>query len=123
MDGVSRTSDVSDCRIVSTTANRPRLLYQLPPREYRLTATAAQDVTEDSLWSLIWNRAGEFVEVDLRPAGGEMPTEDQPWFTGTVLITETDGDLLGGAAEASPTTRFTFDIDWAFTAKPTRVTL
>lgn len=120
--GISRTADVSDCRIVSgplSADNPPR--YAQPRREYRLQGTAAQDPAAGSLWDLVWDSVDQEVAVDLRPAGGVVASETQPAFVGTVIVTEPDGDLLGGQADSSAVNRFTFDIDWRFTAKPTRV--
>lgn len=122
VDGIPRTADVSDCKIVSGPHPfLPRLINRPEPREYRLQCVAAQDLTAESLWDLAWSRHGEQIEVDLRPAGGSAPSETQPWFTGTVTIAEPDGDFLGGQANASLSSRFTFEIDWAFESKPTRV--
>lgn len=121
VDGIPRTADVSDCRIVSGPIEESKRYLMDIGREYRLQCTAAQDLTPESLWDLAWSRNGEKVEVDLRPAGGAMPTEDQPWFTGTVTIAEPDGDFLGGQANASLSSRFTFEIDWVFEVKPVRV--
>lgn len=121
IDGIPRTADVSECRIVSGPIGTDRRLLCSTDREYRLEATVAQDPSTGSLWDLVWSRVGEQVEVDLRPAGGTQPTEAQPAFTGVVTISETDGDLLGGSADPSRTNRFTFIIDWPFTYKPIRV--
>lgn len=121
VDGIPRTADVSDCRIVSGPVPEGRRRLCTLGREYRLQATVAQDLSTDSLWDMVWSRAEEQVDIDLRPAGGAVPTEDQPWFVGTVTITEPDGDLLGGQADASPGSRFTFGIDWVFTDKPERI--
>lgn len=120
--GVSRTADVSDCRIVSQPVPDDERALCESTREYRLLATAAQDPSPGSLWDLVWSTADEEVEVEVCPAGGSEPTETQPWFAGTVVISEPVGDLLGGRADASPTNKFTFGIDWRFTAKPSRLT-
>lgn len=119
--GYPRSADVSDCRIVSGPIEPAKRLLYGSDRGYRLQGTAAQDPAAGSLWDLVWESVGTEVEIDLRPNGGVTPTDEQPWFTGTVTIAEPDGDLLGGPANASPGGRFTFDIDWAFTEKPTRV--
>ncbi|WP_323792421.1 hypothetical protein [Nocardioides sp.] len=121
IDDIARTADVSDARIISGPSDLPRLLGRAPFRNYRLQCTAAQDLAAESLWSLVWLRAGEEVDIELRPAGGTSPSEDQPWFAGTVTIAEPDGDLIGGEANASPSARFAFAIDWAFTHKPVRI--
>lgn len=121
IDEVPRTADVSDCRIV--TEERPAGLRPIYTSrwQYRLQCTAAQDLTAGSLWDLLWSRENQDVEVDLRPAGGDFPTPEQPWFTGIVTITGSEGDLIGGQANASPRSRFTFAIDWPFRAKPERI--
>lgn len=120
--GVSRTGDVSDCRIVSgpLSDDHPRRLC-VPDREYRLRGRAAQDLSAGSLWDLVWSSVDELVQVDVRPAGGDVASNTQPAFTGTVRISEPDGDILGGGADASPGSRFAFEFDWPFLAKPVRV--
>lgn len=90
-------------------------------RDYSLKLTLVQDAAAGSLWDQIWSHSGEDVDVVVRPYGNEDASSDQPHFTGTVTISEPDGALLGGDADASNTARFTVDVEWAFTAKPTRV--
>lgn len=121
IDGIPRTADVSGCRITSAELDSAEWAICGPRRQYRLQCTLAQDLTPDSLWDLLWSRDGQLVDVELRPAGGTTPTADQPWFVGTVTITEPEGDLLGGDADTSPSARFIVEIDWPFKAKPTRV--
>lgn len=119
--GISRTGDVSDCRIVSGPLTwRPRVIGG-PDREYRLQGRAAQDPGAGSLWDLVWSRVNEWVEVDLRPAGGVTVSEAQPSFSGFVRIAEPDGDLLGGTAAVSLGARFTFEFDWVFRTRPVRL--
>jgi len=91
-------------------------------RDYKLALTFVQDASAGSLWSRVWTAAGSDVDVVVRPYGNATPTADQPHFTGTVTISEPDGDLLGGEANASPSARFTTEVEWVFTAKPTKVT-
>lgn len=88
-------------------------------REYRLALTFVQLA---SLWKLTWENAGDQVNVVVRPFGNATPTVSQPHFSGTVTITEPDGDFIGGEADASSTARLTNEVEWVFTAKPTRVT-
>lgn len=122
VDGVSRTADVSDCRIVSAPIREDMQKICGPTREYWLQGVAAQDPSVGSLWDLVWDHADEEVGVDLRPAGGVVASGSEPSFVGTVTITEPDGDMLGGRADPSSANRFVFEINWPFTAKPTRVT-
>ncbi len=91
-------------------------------RDYTLRLTCVQDAKSGSLWDQVWSHAGEDVPVVVRPYGNGTPSADEPHFTGTVTISEPDGELLGGDADPSTTARFTIEVEWAFTAKPTRVT-
>lgn len=124
IDGIARTADVSDCRIVSTPMEGVGLVWQnglRSLRRYRLQGTAAQEMATGSLWDLVWGHSDEFVVVDVRPAGGEVASTTQPHFTGSVWVTEPDGVLVGGTADASPGARLTFDFDWLFQTRPTRM--
>lgn len=121
VNGVSRTGDVSDCRIVSGELDKTKWSIGRSIREYRLQGTAAQDPSAGSLWDLVWSNVDQVVEVDLRPAGGTVASSEQPWFSGMVTIVEPDGVLLGGQADPATGNRFVFDFDWPFTDKPIRV--
>ena len=122
LGGFERAADISDCRIVAEDMPAEERHLCGPITRYRLKAVAAQDLSADSIWTLAWDYAHQLVDVELRPAGGDAPSEDTPWFVGTVRIPEPRGDVLGGTANASRTAKFTFEIDWPFEAKPERVT-
>lgn len=122
IDGVERTADVSECWIIQT----PGLRYWgrgggSTRCNYSLRATAAQDMTPGSLWSLAWDYADEIVAVDLRPAGGATATEEQPWFTGHIQLVPNEGPILGGQANPSNSAKLTFTFEWPFLGKPVRV--
>lgn len=91
-------------------------------RTYTLNMTLVQDAVTGSLWDRVWAHAGEDIDVTVRPYGNPTATATLPHFTGTVTIVEPDGVILGGDADSSTTQRFTVDVVWTFTAKPTRVT-
>lgn len=94
-------------------------------RDYTLALVLKQNTSEDSLWDIIWSRAGEDVDIELWPNGRPQdgtPTATQPQFTGTCTVTDPDGDLLGGEANPSTSARQTTEVEWMFTDKPTRVT-
>ena len=91
-------------------------------RTYKLALTFVQDAEAASLWDKVWTQAGTDVPVLVRPYGNALATPTEPHFTGDVTITEPDGDLLGGEADASTTARFVVEVEWTFTAKPTRIT-
>lgn len=122
LGGFERAAEISDCRIPAEPIPNGERTLCGPATRYRLKARAVQDPASDTVWDLAWDYVGETVEVTLRPAGGEEPTEAAPWFTGTLEIPEPSGDILGGTASASRSNRFTFEIDWPFEAKPERVT-
>lgn len=90
-------------------------------RTYTLALTLVQDAASGSLWDQIWTAAGSDVPVLVRPYGNAVASATEPHFSGTVTITEPDGDLLGGEADPSTTARFTTEVEWTFTEKPTRI--
>lgn len=125
--GEEYTAQVSSCKITSGASDADFTSFAAAAsgggREYKLEFTAVQDPATGTLWDKIWTAAGTSVPVTIKPAGGTaLPTEAQPHFTGNVTITEPDGDLLGGEANANTTARFTFEAAWTFAAKPVRVT-
>lgn len=123
--GTDYTAQVSNCRIVTGASDSDFVTFADAAaggaRDYRLQGTIVQDPATGTMWDKIWTALGTTVAVIIRPAGGTVASATQPHFTGNVIIQEADGDLLGGEANASATARFTTEIDWPFTAKPTRV--
>lgn len=91
-------------------------------RDYTFSGTLVQDAATGTLWDEIWSNAGSEVPIVIRPYGNVTPTVAQPHFSATAVITEPDGDLLGGDADASTTARQTVEIAWPLTGKPTKVT-
>lgn len=91
-------------------------------RVYKLALTLLQDHATGTLWDKIWASAGSTAAVIVRPYGNATASATQPHYSGNVTITEPDGDLIGGQANSSPTARWTVDVEWEFTAKPTKVT-
>lgn len=89
-------------------------------REYRLEFTGVQDPATGTLWDRVWSAAGTTVAFVLAPAGGTASAAN-PHFSGNAVITEPDGDLIGGEANSSTSSRFTFEASWVLTAKPTKV--
>lgn len=92
------------------------------PREYYLKLTMKQDTDAASLHDYVWAHFGEEIDVEVWPQGGTVAAASTPKYTGTVVIAEPDGDLLGGEANESTSARFTTEVEWVFLAKPTKVT-
>ena len=86
-------------------------------REYKFQGTAAQDHATGS----IWTSPGSTVACVYRPYGNALATATQPHYTFNAVVSEPDGDFLGGDADASVTAVQTFDFEWTLTAKPTQV--
>jgi hypothetical protein len=124
--GTDFTAQVSKTTIVSGAADSDFTTFADAAaggaREYRLEFTAVQDPATGTLWDKVWTAAGTTVAFIVKPAGGTTASPTQPHFTGNAVITEPDGDLLGGEADASSTARFTFECSWVCTAKPVRLT-
>ncbi|MGV8967194.1 MAG: hypothetical protein ACOH2F_13035 [Cellulomonas sp.] len=120
-------TDVSNVRITSQESDSDFTSFADAAaggaREYHLVCTATQDPADlDSIWNMVWTQAGEDAAITLDAYGGGAPSPTNPIIGGTVVISEPDGDLLGGEANASTTAKFTFDIEWTFKAKPTLTT-
>jgi hypothetical protein len=90
-------------------------------RTYKLALTFTQNLAAASLWDKVWAESGTEVPVLVRPYGNATATAGEPHFSGTVVVTEPDGTILGGEADASSTARWVTEVEWVFTAKPTRV--
>lgn len=90
-------------------------------RDYALEFTAVQDATTGSLWDEVWTNAGTEVPVVLVPYGNDIASASEPHFEMNAIISEPDGTILGGEADASATAKMTFECEWKLTAKPDRV--
>ncbi|GAA0978212.1 hypothetical protein ENKNEFLB_02831 [Nocardioides aquaticus] len=123
--GEEYAAQVSNCRITTGEADSDFVSFAQAAagggREYKLAFTAVQDPDADTIWDLVWTQAGSTVAAVIKPNGGTVAGPATPHFTGNVVITEPDGDILGGEANASSTAKFTFEAEWTYTAKPVRV--
>lgn len=90
-------------------------------REYRLEFTAVQDMATATLWDKVWTSAGTSVAYILKPYGNAAASATQPHYSGNAVITEPDGDFIGGEADSSVSARMTFECSWVLDAKPTKV--
>lgn len=126
VDGTEMAMEVSKAVIGSGESDSDFVSFAMAAmgggRDYTLDLTFVQDAATGSLWDQVWSHAGEDIPVVVRPYGNVTPTAGQPHFTGDVTITEPDGDLLGGEADASNSARFVTEVTWAFVEKPLRVT-
>lgn len=126
VDGTDYTAEVSKAVITSAEADSDFVTFADAAaggaREYRLNFIGVQDAVADSLWDQVWTNAGSTVTCTLAPYGNATPSATQPHYTFDAVITEPDGDFLGGEADSSTSARFTFECEWVLTGKPTKVT-
>lgn len=122
--GTDYSAQVSDCRITSAESDSDFVTFADAAaggaRDYKLAFKAVQDTAAASLWDKIWTAAGTTVAVIVKPHGAAAASATTPWFNCNAVVTEPDGDLLGGEADASTTARFTVECEWPLTAKPVR---
>ena len=127
VDGVERYAEVSNVAIRSAESDSDFVTFQQASqgggRDYVLAITMAQDAATGSLWSEVWDNAGDEIPVVVMPYGNATPSANEPHFEATATIIEPDGDLLGGEADKSTSARFTIEVEWPLTAKPTKVTV
>lgn len=91
-------------------------------RDYKLNLRAVQDAAAATLWSLVFSNAGDTVPCVLMPYGNETPTATEPHFEFDAVVSEPDGDFIGGEANSSTSARMTFEAAWSLEAKPVKVT-
>jgi hypothetical protein len=125
VDGTDVTAQVSTCVIKAAETDSDFVSFADAAagggREYTLALTFVQDPTAGTLWDQVWAHAGEEVPALVRPYGNAVASADQPHWSCTAIISEPDGDLLGGEADASPSNRFVTEVEWKLAAKPTKV--
>lgn len=122
---VEFTDSVADVRVLSGKRDTDFMTFAEAAsggaREYKLKLVMSQDTAAASLWYYIWGSAGTDVATTIWPNGGTVASATTPKITGTVTITEPDGDMIGGEANESNTAKFKTEVEWTYTAKPALV--
>lgn len=126
IDGTDYTAQVSSATIASGESDSDFVTFADAAaggaRDYTLNFTAVQDAATGSLWSEVFDNTGDTVPVTIAPYGNEAPSVEQPHFEASAVISEPDGDLLGGEANASTSARMTIECSWKLEGKPVKVT-
>lgn len=121
------TAQIFNCEIVSRAADSDQTTFAEAAagggRIYSLKFVMTQDLATTGLWDKIWSAAGTSVAVLVKPYGNAAASTTQPHYSGNVTVTEPDGTLIGGDANASTTARWTVEVSWDFAAKPAKVTV
>lgn len=126
IDDTDCTAQVSTCTIRATETDSDFVSFADAAagggREYSLALTFVQDPATGTVWDQVWTHAGDEIPVLVRPYGNAAASPTQPHWSATAIVSEPDGDLLGGEADASPSNRFVTEVEWKLTAKPVKVT-
>lgn len=83
-----------------------------------LNITGIQSTDEESLWTYLWDHAGEEVAFTYAPHGNPEPSVSQPHFLGTCTLGTRPA--LGG--EAGRENTYTFETRWDVIGKVTKDT-
>jgi hypothetical protein len=123
LDGVNYTDEVSSVVLSSGGTDSDFVSFAEAlaggGRDYTLKLKIRQDLDTASLWYTIWDSAGDDLDYEFWPAGGSpTPSATTPLFSGTVTISEPDGDLVGGDADTNPRAVNTVEVEWMCTDKP-----
>jgi len=113
VDGTDFSGQTASATVKGTPGDDRFLNQAAPENEYTIEITAGQDLTVQSLWYLMFTRVNEQVPIVLKPYGNEdEPSETQPWVTVNAWVAEPDGDIIGGDAQTSTTTKRMFAVSW-----------
>jgi hypothetical protein len=124
--GTERRAEVTSAKVTSGAADEDTVTFAEAEgggsRDYNLEIILLQDAASGTLWTDIFDNAGDDATVTLMPYGNAVATVAEPHFEVVATITEPDGDLLGGAANRSKTARNVITVVWPCDAKPTKIT-
>lgn len=125
IDSTDYTAAVSTCEVTSAETDSDFTSFTDAAaggkRDYKLHIVAVQDHESASFWDKIWSTTGSTVDYLIKPYGNAAASATQPHYTGEAIVSEPDGVLLGGEADASASARFTIEVEWACLDKPTKV--
>jgi hypothetical protein len=126
VDGTDYTAEVSAVTIDSAESDADFITFADAAaggaRDYTLNFTAVQDAAAGTLWTEVFESSGDTVPVTVMPYGNAVATVGEPHFECNAVISDPDGTLLGGEADASTSARMTIECAWKLTGKPTKVT-
>lgn len=91
-------------------------------RDYTLNLTVAQDLAAGTLWREIYDNVGDTVPFVIAPYGNAVATAGQPHVAGNAVISEPDGDFVGGQSTTSTSGAHTVEVSWKMTGRFTLVT-
>jgi hypothetical protein len=91
-------------------------------RQYALELTMAQDLAAGALLREVIDNVGDTVPFTMAPYGNAVASASQPHIEGNAVISEPDGDFVGGEADMSTTAVMTTEVSWSLTAKFALVT-
>lgn len=121
IDGTDYSDQASNAVIASAESDADFLSFAEAAaggaRDYTLNMTVAQDLAAGTLFREIVDNVGDTVPFVLAPYGNATPTAGQPHVVGNAIISEPDGDFVGGASTTSTSGAHTTDVSWKLTAR------
>lgn len=116
--GTDYFADVTKCTITNEEADKDTVTFADAAaggaRQYYLNITAIQSTDSTSLWSYIWDHAGETVAFVYAPHGNATVEAAKPHFTGNVKI----GPKPEVGGEAGSANTYTFESQWEIDGTP-----
>lgn len=91
-------------------------------RTYTAQLTMTQDHAAGTLWSEIWDNAGETLSGIYAPYGNAAASVAEPHYSFTATISEPEGLLMGGEATNSTRAVASVEVEWELTGKPVKIT-
>lgn len=126
VDNTDHSGEVSKAAVTSAEAESDFTSFEDARsgggRDYKLALTIAQDAAAGSLWSEIYDNVGDTVPYVIAPYGNATPTPAEPHFGGNAIISEPDGDFIGGEADKSNSAVKTVEVEWECTGRPIKIT-
>lgn len=87
-------------------------------RQFFLRGSAIQSTASASFWRYVWENTGtEAIPYTIAPHGNAVASAEQPHFVGTLKIGPKP--TVGGEANASTTSAFTFEYEFQIDGEPT----
>lgn len=120
--GQDRSADVTSWTIENEEADSDVVTFEDAEngggRQFYLRGSAIQSTQSAAFWRYVWENSGETeVPYTIAPHGNAVPTADEPHFVGTLTIGPKP--TIGGEADTSRTSAFTFDYEFEIDGEPT----
>lgn len=117
-----RSAELAKCEFHSGEADAEFVSFEEAraggARQYTAQLTMTQDHAAATLWTEVWDNAGDTITGVYNPYGPAVtePTVAQPWFGFYALVSEPDGLIMGGEATNSARAVASIEVEWELQA-------